>query len=64
LCFRAEDGQTAIHALCDEGARVIAKPQPGEAFDDSLIAFLYLGFGLNIEIIDTDKRSAEIPRGD
>ncbi len=64
LCFRADDSQTAIQELCDEGARIIAGPQPGEAFDDNLITFLYLGFGLNVEIIDTDKRRAEKSQND
>lgn len=61
LCFRAEDGQAKIQELSDKGARVIAGPQPGEAFDDNLITFLFLGFGLNIEVIDTDERRSEIP---
>ena len=59
LCFRAADGEKAIRGLCDKGARVIAEQQPGEAFNDNLIAFLFLGFGLNIEIIDTDERYGE-----
>jgi len=60
ICFKADDGQQAITELTDGGARLIAKPQPGEAFDDHMIAFMYLGFGLNVEIIDTDSRRAEI----
>lgn len=60
LCFKAEDGKTSIQNLCDGGARLITEPQPGEAFGDNLIAFLYLGFGLNVEVIDTDERSAPI----
>ena len=60
LCFRAQNGHSAIHELCESGARLITEQQPGEAFDDNPIAFLYLGFGLNIEIIDTYKRRAQI----
>lgn len=60
LCFRTQDGKTKVQELCDNGARIIAGPQPGEAFDDNLITFLFLGFGLNIEVIDTDERRAEI----
>ena len=60
VCFKAENGQQAIQELIDGGARLIAEPEPGEAFDDHLIAFLYLGFGLNIEVIDTDSRRAEL----
>ena len=59
-CFKTDDGQMAIHDLTDRGARLIAEPQPGEAFDDHMIAFMYLGFGLNVEIVDTDSRRAEI----
>ena len=59
LCFKADNGQLAIKKLADGGARLISEPQPGEAFDDHLIAFMYLGFGLNIEVIDTDVRRAE-----
>lgn len=64
LCFRAENGQDAIRELSAKGARVIAEAQPGEAFDDNLIAFLFLGFGLNVEIIDTEERRAELPTHD
>ena len=60
LCFQAEDGRQAIADLCDKGARLITQQQPGEAFGDHLIAFLYLGFGLNVEIIDTDQRHQEL----
>ena len=64
LCFQAEDGKKAIHELCGKGARLIAEQQPGEAFRDNPIAFLFLGFGLNVEIIDTDERYGELDLGD
>jgi methylmalonyl-CoA/ethylmalonyl-CoA epimerase len=60
VCFKAADVSTACTELADRGARVIAQPAPGEAFDDHLIAFLYLGLGLNIEVIDTDIRRGRI----
>lgn len=60
ICLKTDDGQTAIQKLEDGGARLITAPQPGEAFDDHPIAFMYLGFGLNVEIIDTDSRRAEL----
>ena len=56
LCFKVPDVQEACTDLAARGARVIAQPAPGEAFDDNLIAFLYAGLGLNIEVIDTDSR--------
>lgn len=60
LCFKVDDVETASETLRDRGARLIAPPQPGEAFDDHLIAFLYAGLGLNIELIDTDERRARV----
>ncbi len=56
LCFKVADVPAACAELRARGARVIAEPAPGEAFDDHLIAFLYMGLGLNVEVIDTDSR--------
>jgi methylmalonyl-CoA/ethylmalonyl-CoA epimerase len=39
------------------GLRLIAEPQPGEAFENEKIAFFYSKDGVNIELIDTDKRA-------
>ena len=64
ICFKTDDGGQAIKQLADGGARLIAEPQPGEAFDDHQIAFMYLGFGLNVEIIDTDLRRAELDKNE
>ena len=60
LCFKVPDVQDASDVLARVGARVIARPEPGEAFDDHLIAFCYAGFGLNVELIDTDARRFEL----
>lgn len=60
LCFYAEDGEKSVRKLACSGARITAGPEPGEAFNDNLISFLYLGFGLSIEVIDTDERRGEI----
>jgi methylmalonyl-CoA/ethylmalonyl-CoA epimerase len=56
ICFKADDVNQAINNLQEQGARITADPLPGEAFDNELIAFAYVAGGLNIEIIDTDKR--------
>ena len=56
ICFKVDDVNSAIVPLQENGARLISGPEPGEAFDDELIAFLFTGFGLNFEVIDTDKR--------
>ena len=60
LCFRAPDVTAACATLAERGARVITAPAPGEAFDDHLIAFCYLGLGLNVEVIDTAARRARL----
>lgn len=56
VCFKVAEVTAACDAMTAGGARVIAAPAPGEAFDDHLIAFCYAGHGLNVEFIDTDAR--------
>jgi methylmalonyl-CoA/ethylmalonyl-CoA epimerase len=63
LCFKVPDVPAACADLAGKGARVIAQPAPGEAFDEHLIAFLFLGLGLNIEVIDTDDRRGRVEMG-
>jgi methylmalonyl-CoA/ethylmalonyl-CoA epimerase len=56
LCFKVDDVRKNLAQLERSGLRILAPPEPGEAFDDGLIAFGYAGLGLNVELIDTDKR--------
>jgi methylmalonyl-CoA/ethylmalonyl-CoA epimerase len=56
LCFKVDDVRTNLAELEKAGLRILAPPAPGEAFDDELIAFGYAGSGLNVELIDTDRR--------
>jgi 4-hydroxyphenylpyruvate dioxygenase-like putative hemolysin len=56
ICFKTDDVNKSLDLIQQKGARLTAEPIPGEAFDDALIAFAYIASGLNIEIIDTDKR--------
>ena len=56
ICFRSDNVLKTVEALSERGARITSEPMTGEAFDDELIAFAYVGGGLNIEIIDTLKR--------
>lgn len=58
LCFKVPDVTSACEEMRELRVRVVAPPAPGEAFDDHLIAFTYLGFGTAIEFIDTDARRA------
>ena len=57
LCFSCEEIKQTLVDLEKKGLRVLAEPQPGEAFENEKIAFLYGKNGLNIELIDTDKRA-------
>jgi methylmalonyl-CoA/ethylmalonyl-CoA epimerase len=62
LAFRTESVNAAVEELGGKGAKIVTAPQPGEAFANADIAFAFLGFGLNAELIDTDARAAEKPR--
>ncbi len=60
VCFRVDDLEGSIKGLRQEGGRVLAPPQPGEAFDNEPIAFVLAQPGLNVELIATDKRRGRI----
>jgi methylmalonyl-CoA/ethylmalonyl-CoA epimerase len=60
LAFRTESVVDGANDLQSRGARIVTAPQPGEAFDDALISFAYLGSGLNVELIDTEHRRSTI----
>ena len=56
ICFKTDELNSTMDKLEQFGARVLSSPQPGEAFDNELITFLYAGHGLNFELIETGKR--------
>jgi methylmalonyl-CoA/ethylmalonyl-CoA epimerase len=60
LCFRCENLGRAIEELSAKGLRLISPPAPGEAFENNDIAFMLAKYGMNIELIDTEKKSALI----
>ncbi len=60
LCFRCAKLDEEISRLSALGLRVLVEPQPGEAFENEKIAFLFAKQGLNIELVDTDKRAGMI----
>jgi methylmalonyl-CoA/ethylmalonyl-CoA epimerase len=62
LCFRCESVDTEIARLQALGLRVLVPQEPGEAFENEEVAFVYAGDGLAIELIDTDRRAARLPR--
>ena len=43
--------------LTQMGLRVLSKPEPGEAFETESAAFAFGKRGLNIELIDADKKA-------
>ncbi len=60
LCFRAPSVEAEVARLEALGSRVVSPPEPGEAFGDELISFLYVGDGITIELIDTDRRARRL----
>jgi methylmalonyl-CoA/ethylmalonyl-CoA epimerase len=60
LCFRCDDLNSQLQQLKVLGLRVIADAQPGEAFENERIAFVYARNGLNIELIETCKRARRL----
>ena len=58
ICFKCNNVKKEVNNLQKLGLRVLCPPQPGEAFGDHDIAFIFAKNGLNIELIDTDYREA------
>lgn len=56
LCFRCPELDREILLLQERGARLLVPPQPGEAFNNHLIAFMLFGNNLNVELIDTAEK--------
>jgi methylmalonyl-CoA/ethylmalonyl-CoA epimerase len=63
IAMKTQSVNAAVQDLEQKGAKIITRPQPGEAFDEADIAFAFVGAGLNVELIDTDARRAEVPKG-
>jgi methylmalonyl-CoA/ethylmalonyl-CoA epimerase len=60
LCFRCPSIDHELARISLLGARVLFPPQPGEAFENEKIAFVFCKMGLNIELIDTEKRAGRL----
>lgn len=58
ICFRCENINNKVQELREKGLRLITSPQPGEAFNNNSIAFLFSDQGINIELIDTIEKAA------
>jgi len=57
LCFRCDNLDAAVKHFRNLGLHVLSEPDPGEAFNNEKIAFVYAKQGLNIELIDTEKKA-------
>lgn len=60
ICFRCNDLNNEINRFRDMGFRILTEPEPGEAFCNEKIAFIYAKDGINIELIDTELKAAII----
>jgi methylmalonyl-CoA/ethylmalonyl-CoA epimerase len=60
LCFKCDDLDQKIRELNNRGLITLVAPQPGEAFENEEIAFLLTRFGVNIELIETDKKARQL----
>ena len=56
ICFRCDNLKEQMSELETKGVRVLVPPQPGEAFKNHDIAFLFADNSLNIELIDTTEK--------
>lgn len=52
-----DDIEMELNVMKSKGLRILTPPQPGEAFENKDIAFVFAKQGLNIELIDTEKRA-------
>ena len=57
ICFKCDNIDRELGHLTHMGLRVLSKPEPGEAFENENIAFIFAKQGLNIELIDTEKKA-------
>lgn len=57
ICFKCSDLEKEIDNLQNKGMRLLVSPQPGEAFNNNLIAFLWSQNNLNIELIASDEKA-------
>lgn len=62
ICFRTQNLISTLNEVKKKGneIRILVHPQPGEAFDNEMIAFAIAKFNLNIEFIDTEKRAKRL----
>lgn len=47
-----------LYRLKEQGLRILADPQSGEAFGNEKVAFVFAKHGLKNELIETDKKQS------
>ena len=62
ICFRCEDLDNQILYLKGKGVRQLVPPQPGEAFCDHEIAFLFAENNINLELINTTEKQGWVEK--
>jgi len=60
ICFKCNDMNKELQRLSEMGLRILTPPQPGEAFGNENIAFIYAKHGLNMELIETDIKAKRL----
>lgn len=60
LCFKCNNLEDQMKVMKEKGIITLVPPQPGEAFENEHIAFMLTRFGINLELIDTDKKANRI----
>lgn len=60
LCFKTDNLKEKVVELKELGLLSLTPPQPGEAFDNNLIAFMFAKNNLNVELIDTDIKAKRL----
>jgi methylmalonyl-CoA/ethylmalonyl-CoA epimerase len=56
LCFRCDSLSVEVALLKERGARLLVPPEPGEAFRNRNVAFLWARENLTFEMIDTTEK--------
>jgi methylmalonyl-CoA/ethylmalonyl-CoA epimerase len=60
LCFKCDNLYEDLETLKNKGAKILVPPQPGEAFENENIAFIYTNQGQTVEMIDTEKKAHKL----
>jgi methylmalonyl-CoA/ethylmalonyl-CoA epimerase len=58
ICFRCKDLPSQVEELMAKNVKMLAPPQPGEAFNNHDIAFFLAKNRITFEVIDTQEKAA------